>query len=153
MEVPSEAATKVTEAASTAVFSIIKDSVLGALLIIAVLGVIWLLRKVVTVQDQRIADQKAANEAMERQREKVSDLALKMVHASTQLNASIEKLTDSTEDHTKAIAELRSSFQELKNVVDSVIRDAVRRRSSGQMPEVQAPMGTGYSHVDRERQR
>lgn len=154
-----EVAPRVTEVASTAVYSIVKDSVFGALLIVAVIGIIWLIKRLLDVQDKRVADQVRANELMERTREKTAHLMEQMTKASSEVNSTLERLTDVQSDNVKALGELRAALQTLQMTMDSIIREAVRARhehaTPAPPPHVPALSGRhsvgGYSLSDPEK--
>jgi len=126
--------TKAVEVASTAAYSIVRDSVFGALLIVSVIGIIYLIRRLLSVQDLRVADQVRANEMMERLREKTGALMEQVTRASTEANSALERLTDIQSDNNKAIGELRATLQALTMTMDSIIRDAVRSRREPSAP-------------------
>lgn len=119
------------DVATAAANSIIRESVLGALLLLAVVGLYLLMRRLLSVQDQRVADQVRANELMERSREKTAALMEQVTTASIGTNNALDRLTDVQSDQVRAIAELRSSQQSIQTTIDSVIREAVRSRVEG----------------------
>jgi uncharacterized protein HemX len=140
-----------TDVATTAAYSIVRDSVFGALLVVAVLGIAWLIRRLLSVQDQRVADQVRANELMERTREKTTALMSQMTSASSAVNVALEKLTDVQGDNGRAITELRSAVQALQSTMDSIIREAVREAARGRndsYPQGSAQRPGAYSITD-----
>jgi hypothetical protein len=126
-----EGADKTAEIAATAASVIIKDSILGSLLLVAVVGIVFLIRRLLAVQDLRVVDQVRSNEIMERSREKTVVLMEHVSKASNEVNSALDRFTDVQADTVKAVSELRVALMNLQNTMDSVIRDAVRGRSSG----------------------
>jgi hypothetical protein len=144
---------RVTEVAAGSASNVIKDSVFGALLTVAVVCIIWLLKRLMSVQDQRVEDQVRANEMMEHSREKTSSLIAQVNQASVGVNATLDKLVDAQCDSTRSLGDLRSSIQSLQVTTDSVIRDAVRGRSQPEVAPMssvrqEVPRGGSYSHLD-----
>jgi hypothetical protein len=119
--------TRATEdVVASAAGNVIEKGVLGALLIIAVVGIIFLIRRLLAVQDQRVADQVRSNELMERTREKTALLMEHVAKSSNETNTTLDRHADKIEDNTKAAGELRTELAALRSTMDSVMRDAVR---------------------------
>ena len=117
------------EAAGDALAVIIKDSVLGALLVIAVGLCVWAVLRLNSVQNKRVADQKQMNDRMEKSQEKMAGLIEKMTEAFAGHKAALEKLADTERSQTDTMVKLCGEMRGLQGTVDSVIRDAVRRSS------------------------
>lgn len=128
--VPDASTQAAVDVASTAAYSIVKDSVFGALLLIAVVGIIWLIRRLLAVQDLRVADQVRANELMERTRDKTAALMEQVLKASSSVDSALEDMSEAQETQANAIRESRTAIQQVQTTMDSIIRDAVRRRST-----------------------
>lgn len=125
--------------AELAVYSIVKDSVFGALLIVSVVLLIWLVRRVLAIQDLRVQDQKDMSERLEKSQEKTSALIEKMTEAFSTFKSAVDKLNQTQELSRDATSELTSTVRSLQGTVDSVVRDAVRgpyrsSRSSSSIP-------------------
>lgn len=129
------------DVAGAAATALIREGVLGTLLVISILGVAWLIQRLLSVQDLRVADQLRANDAMERTRDKTSALMEQMTAASMGTNSALDRLTDALGDNTRALAETRMTVQALQNTTDSVIREAVRKPNDA--PRM---ANTGYSY-------
>jgi high-affinity Fe2+/Pb2+ permease len=116
----------VSKAAEIAIYSIVKDSVFGALLIVTVILLVWLVRRVLSIQDLRVQDQKDMSDRLEKSQEKTSALIEKMTEAFTTFQSAVDKLNQTQELSREATADLASTVRSLKDTVDSVVRDAVR---------------------------
>ena len=125
----SEKVTSVQDAAGYAAAAIVKDSVFGALLLGAVMLLVWLVRRVLAVQDARVADQKQMSERLEKAQDRQGQLIEKMTEAFSAFKGSVDSLIQAQESGRNAITELNTSVQQLRTTMDSVIRDAVRRGS------------------------
>ena len=126
-------------AAGTAIYSIIKDSVFGALLVAAVVLLVWLIRRTLAVQDARVDDQKQMAERLEKAQQRQGEIIEKMTEAFGSFKSSVDGFKEAQRAGNDAIHSVGSKVQGLTTIVDGVIRDAVRRSRSG-----------GYSSV-RER--
>lgn len=113
-------------AAENAVYSIVKDSVFGALLIVAVVLLIWLVRRVLAIQDLRVQDQKDMSARLENSQEKQGALIEKMTEAFSAFKNTVEKLNQTQEMSRGATNDLVVAVRSLQSTVDSVLRDAVR---------------------------
>lgn len=116
--------------AETAMYSIVKDSVFGALLLVAVFGIIWLIRRLLSVQDMRVADQVRANEKMEAIRDKTAKLLEQLTKTSSESSVALERMIDAQSDNVRSLGEMRTTVERQQLTIDSVIRDAVRGRVS-----------------------
>lgn len=139
---------QVEEVASNAVGFIIKESVMGALLVVAVALLVWLVKRVLAIQDLRVEDQKKMSERLEKASDKQAALITTMTETFTAFKVTLEKLNNTWELNEKATSSLSSSVDKLQNTVDSVVRDAVRgqtrRGYSGRTtPPPEAPQGGG----------
>ncbi len=136
-----EHASTVADVASTAAYSIVRDSVYGALLVAAVGGIVWLIKRLLAAQDQRVADQIRANESMDRTREKTAALMEQMTRALSEVNGALERMSDLQGDSVRAINDVRTALSNIATTLDSIIRDAVRgsRRSAPPQPRHQEP--------------
>lgn len=138
MLLQADSTASVQDAAGSAVYSIVKDSVFGALLIVAVVLLIWLVRRVLAIQDLRVQDQKDMSARLEKSQEKQGALIEKMTEAFGAFKNTVEKLNQTQEMSRGATNDLVAAVRSLQSTVDSVLRDAVRspyRRS-------QSPTGT-----------
>lgn len=120
------AADPVTEVATTTVTAIVRESVLGALLVVAVVLLVWLVRRVLAIQDLRVSDQKQMSDRLEKAQEKTTQLINTMTEAFSTFKVTLEKINQTQELSREAATELSSSVKSLQNTVDSVIREAVR---------------------------
>lgn len=142
----SEEPSKTIDVAASAATSVIEKGILGALLIIAVIGIVFLIRRLLHIQDQRVEDQVRANEVMERARDKTAAIMEHFSKASNDIDMALDRFADVQSDTAKrfadvqsdtvkAVSELRAAVTSLQNMVDSVIRDAVRsRRAASETP-------------------
>lgn len=115
------------EAAGDALAVIVKDSVLGALLVVAVGLCVWAVLRLSSVQNKRVADQKQMNERMEKSQEKMASLIEKMTDAFTGHKAALDRLSDTEKSQTETMVHLCSKMEGVQSTIDSVVRDAVRR--------------------------
>lgn len=122
---------KVVDSSSLALATIIKDSVFGALLAVAVGLLIILIRRILQVQDQRVADQKDLNVRIEASQTKYIELLEKMSEAIQNNRLAVERLDDSQDHGLTNIDKLSGEIKALQQMMDSVIRDAVRTSHVG----------------------
>lgn len=132
------ASTSVQDVASTAAYNVVRDSVFGALLLVAVVLCVWLVKRVLEVQDLRVADQKHMSERLEKAQDRQGTLIEKTTEAFSSFRGSIDQLNRTQETHRDADYELASVIQRLQGTVDSVIRDAVRGKRTGLSGEYNA---------------
>lgn len=118
------------EAAGDALGVVIKDGVLGALLIIAVGLCVWAVMRLNSVQNKRVEDQRLMNERMEKSQDRMAGLIEKMTEAFTGHKAALDRLSESEKSQTETMVKLCSKMEGMQGTVDSVIRDAVRGRRS-----------------------
>ena len=121
----------VADAAGSAVSTVYKDSILGALLIICIALLVWLIRRVLSVQDQRVDDQKQMSERLEKSQDRQTALLEKTGEAFLRHEASMQRQIDVLTRSTEEVAGLSSSVRSMQGTVDSVVRDAVRSRPRG----------------------
>ena len=137
-----EEASKVADVATSALSTIVNNSILGALLVVAVCAIGLLIKRLLAVQDLRVADQVRANEIMERNREKSATLMEQYTKASNEVNSAVERFTDVQGDTLRTIGSLQTAIASLQSTLDSVIRDAVR----GNRPRDPAPSESTGRH-------
>lgn len=130
-----------TQGVEDATSRIVKDSVFGALLVVAVILLVWLVRRVLAIQDLRVEDQKAMSTRLERSQEKQALLIEKMTEAFTGVKATLETLNRTQQESSRVTSDLSNNVKGLQNTVDSVIREAVRSKTSrsGGYPAVRPP--------------
>jgi uncharacterized protein HemX len=123
-----EVAEKAADAATGAMNNLVKDGVLGALLVLAVVGIVILVWRLLRAQDLRVEDQNKANDALEKVREKTSTLMEQLMQASHETTRAMERLTDAQEDNVRALDRVCSALTSVQTTLESVLRDAVRGR-------------------------
>lgn len=116
----------VESVAGIAAYSIVRDSVFGALLIVAVVLLIWLVRRVLAIQDLRVQDQKDMSARLEKSQEKTGEIIVKMTEAFSTFKSAVDKFNQTQELNWEATSDLTSTVRSLQGTVDSVVRDAVR---------------------------
>jgi hypothetical protein len=133
----------VTETAS---YVIVRDSVFGALLFLAVGALIALTRILLTVQDKRIADLQTINRHVEYREEKNGQLIVKMTDALSSHTKALEVLERSYLEHTRVIKDSTDRVLRLEGTVDSVIRDYARAAATARTSSSSAsePRGVEY---------
>lgn len=97
-QVPAPAAEVATKASNT----IIESGVLGALLIVAVLGIIVLVWLLVRVQNARVSDI-----------QKQAEVANRMVETFTRVNETLEELIEGSKEEAKALQAVQGTMQNI----------------------------------------
>jgi flagellar biosynthesis/type III secretory pathway M-ring protein FliF/YscJ len=116
-----------SDVAKTATVAIIRESILGALLVFAVVLIVVLIRKLMLVQDLRVSDQKDMSRLLESATQRNSALSEKVSEALSGVKSALEQLND-TERHEQ------ETVNRLCTLVDSVLREAVKRRTMSDQP-------------------
>lgn len=138
------------DAAGSAAAVLIKESVMGALLVVAVVLLVLLVRRVLAVQDLRVADQKQMSERLEKAQEKQSQLITSMTDALGGMRSTIGSLDKAQNASRDTTAELSSSINAMRATIDSVLREAVRAKSARPPSNYSSPSSTsgGYSVIE-----
>lgn len=118
------------DAANSAVAVIIKEGVMGALLVVSVALLVFLVRRVLAVQDMRVEDQKKMSDRLERSQERQSALIEKMTQAFTSFESAVDKMNQTQQLSSASVTALLAEVGKLQSTVDSVVRDAVRKPTS-----------------------
>ena len=129
LAVASEKVVSMQDAAGIAAYAIVKDSVFGALLVAAVALLVWLIRRVLAIQDLRVDDQKQMSERLEKAQERQGQIIEKMTEAFSAFKSSIDRSKESQDSDREAVDKLSTSVTSMRSTLDSVLRDAVRGRS------------------------
>jgi hypothetical protein len=117
------AAPSVTE---TAVYIIVRDSVFGALLVVALVALYALMRVLLKVQDKRVADLERINERVEAREERLEKLSEKMTEALTSHTLALESLKQTELEQTRALNANTDAVRRVEGTLDSVIREHAR---------------------------
>jgi uncharacterized protein HemX len=91
-----------TEVATKASNTIIESGVLGALLIVAVLGIVVLVWLLVRVQNARVSDI-----------QKQAEVANRMVETFTQVKETLEELIESSKEEARALQAVQNTMQNI----------------------------------------
>jgi len=130
----------------TAAYIIVRDSVFGALLLLAIGALVALTRVLLAVQDKRIVDLQTINKHVEQREEKNGQLIVRMTDALGSHTRALEVLERSYVEHTKAIESSTERVSRLEGTVDSVIRDYARVAASPRRATAPSePRGLAYA--------
>lgn len=130
----------------TAAYAIVRDSVFGALLLLALVALAVLTKILLSVQDKRIADLQSINYHVEQREEKNAALLTSMTTALNVHTKALETLERAYVEHTRVIAANTEGTRRLENTVDSVLRDHARiaAKRSLSPPTMSSPRGLAY---------
>lgn len=110
----------------TAVYIIVRDSVFGALLVVAMVALYALVRVLLKVQDKRVADLERINERVEAREERLEKLSGKMTEVLTTHTIALERLERTEMEQTRALSFNTEALKRVEGTLDSVIREHAR---------------------------
>jgi hypothetical protein len=134
-------------AASDQVVSWIGEFILGSIALLAVAIAYWAIRQFKDAKNQHI---EALNTAADKKDEANEKHVVAYQQTAQMTVAAIEKLTAieatqtaAIQENTRALTDLRGAIDAQKSTIDSVVRQAVMRRSSDRWPAQRPPPSPG----------
>lgn len=115
------------EKAQEQVFSALAQTLLGVVALLCLgVGIIAVV-KLLSVQDKATARIDKQNTRIDAQTEKMTDLVSKMTETFSGVDRAITELTNAERESQRQAQEHMNLLQQMKNSIDTVIRDAVNR--------------------------
>lgn len=116
--------------------TLVGNFILGGISVFAVGLMGWAIRELKRVQDARVADQKAFTTELTGFSTRFQEAQASTVSAIDRLTAAENQQTDALKNNTAALSDCKGTMETMRQTIDSVVRDAVRRprTTSGQFP-------------------
>ncbi len=115
------------EKAQEQVFSAVAQTLLGAVALLCLGVAIFAVAKLIGVQDKATARIDKQNAKVEKQTEKITELATSLTETLSGVDRALTELTNAERDSQLQAREHMNLLQQMKNSIDTVIRDAVNR--------------------------
>lgn len=119
----------VTEAKSvteTVAYIVVRDSVFGALLVLAITALYLLTVQLLRIQEKRVTDLQKLNERVEAREDSTRRLVDKMTEAFQQVKSSLDTLSRVGERQAEATDGNTEVLRKVEGTLDSVIREHAR---------------------------
>jgi biopolymer transport protein ExbB/TolQ len=119
----------VTEAKSvteTVAYIVVRDSVFGALLILALFALYLLTVQLLRIQEKRVTDLQKLNERVEAREDSTRRLVDKMTEAFQQVKSSLDTLSKVGDKQAEATDSNTEVLRKVEGTLDSVIREHAR---------------------------
>lgn len=116
--------------AAAKIISYVGEFILGGITLLAVGVAIWSIRFARSVHAAHVDDLKKTTDKILETNKAYVTSSTQTIEAMGSLKTMVQALNQTLEQNTKVSLDLRSYVESVRSTLDSIIRDAVRRRSS-----------------------